>query len=332
MSAHPQTLLLTRSDVERALPWEACIAGVEEAFRIHAEGRSLPPGVLAVPSAGGGFHVKAAGLTLQRSYFAAKANGNFPDNPRRNRLPAIQGVIVLCDAEDGRVLALMDSMEVTLRRTAAASAVAARRLARPESEVVTVCGCGAQGRAHLRALSHVLPVRRAFAFDVDREASRLFARQMSAELGIEVVVTPELAAGTTASDVCVTCTPSREAFLRPEHVRAGTFVAAVGADAPNKQEVHPALLAAATVVVDVLDQCAESGDLHHALARGAMTRGDVHAELADLVTGRRPGRIHAEQTFVFDSTGTALEDVAAAALVYENATAAGAGTRVALGG
>jgi alanine dehydrogenase len=325
------TLVLTRRDVQRRLGWDDCIAAVEAAFRLHAEGRSLKPGVLAVPAPDGGFHIKAAGLELGRLYFAAKTNANFPENPKRHGLPAIQGVIVLCDAGDGRPLAVMDSMEVTLRRTAAATAVAAKWLARPESQTAALCGCGEQARAQLRALARVLPLRRAWAFDLDPDAARAYAREMSAELGFEVTPAADLAEAVGRSDVCVTCTPSRRPFLRKEHVRAGTFVAAVGADAAHKQEVAPELMAAGRVVVDVLDQCATIGDLHHALAAGAMTREAVHAELSDVVAGRKPGRGTADEITIFDSTGTALQDVAAAVVVYERSLADGAGLAVALG-
>jgi alanine dehydrogenase len=326
-----ETLVLTRRDVQGRLGWDDCIAAVEEAFRLHAEGRSLGPGVLAVKAPEGSFHIKAAGLARGRLYFAAKTNANFSDNPRRHGLPAIQGVIVLCDADDGRPLAVMDSMEVTLRRTAAATAVAAKWMARPESNTIAVCGAGQQGRAQLRALARVLPVRRVHAFDRDADAARAYAREMAAELGIEVRPCDDLGEAVRGSDVCVTCTPSREPFLGREHVRPGTFVAAVGADAAHKQELHPALMAAGLVVVDVLDQCATIGDLHHALEAGALRREDVHAELADVVTGRRPGRQSADDITIFDSTGTALQDVAAAAVVYERALADGAGVPVALG-
>ena len=300
------TLILTRHDVQGLLGFDECIAAVEAAFRLHAEGRSLPPGVLGIRSREGKFHIKAAGLELGRLYFAAKTNANFSDNPRRHGLPAIQGVIVLCDGDDGRALAVMDSIEVTIRRTAAATAVAARRLARPDAKVVTICGCGNQGRAQLRALTRVLPLQRAYAFDADEATAR-------------------------ASDVCVTCTPSRQPFLLRDHVKAGTFVAAVGADSPDKQELDPALVAASVLVVDVLEQCASIGELHHALDAGVVTRQSVHAELADLITGRKPGRRSHEEITIFDSTGTALEDVAAAAVVYEKAVASGAGLTVALG-
>jgi alanine dehydrogenase len=325
------TLILTQPDVRALLGIDECIAAVEAAFRLHAEGRSLAPGMLGVPSREGGFHIKAAGLQMSRLYFAAKTNANFSGNPRRHGLPAIQGVIVLCDGEDGRPLAVMDSIEVTVRRTAAATAVAAKWLARPDAQVITVCGCGHQGRAQLRALSRVLPLRRAYAFDTDETAARAYARDLSAELELDVRAVTDHAEAVRVSDVCVTCTPSRRPFLLREHVGAGTFVAAVGADSPDKQELDPALLAASLLVVDVLDQCASMGELHHALVAGAVTRESVHAELADLVTGRKPGRRSPEEVTIFDSTGTALEDVAAAAVVYEKAVAAGVGLAVTFG-
>ena len=326
-----ETRILTRRDVQSVLGWDECIEAVEKAFRLHAAGRSLSPGVLGARAPEGGFHIKAAGLDLGRLYYAAKTNANFPQNPRRHGLPAIQGVVVLFDARDGRPLAVMDSMEVTLRRTAAATAVAARYLARPDSKAVTVCGCGIQGAAQLRALARVLPVERAYAFDTDASVAERFAADLSAELGIEVTAAADLTQALERSDVCVTCTPSRQAFLLRSQVRPGTFVAAVGADNADKQELDPQLMAAAVVVADVLDQCAEIGDLHHALAAGVMTRDAVHAELAELTTGARPGRRSREEITVFDSTGTALEDVAAAAVAYENAAARGVGLGVALG-
>ena len=140
----------------------------------------------------------------------------------------------------------------------------------------------------------------------------------------------DLRSALRASDVCVTCTTSRRAFLGAGDVAPGTFIAAVGADNPEKQELEPSLLASATLVVDVLHQCAEIGELHHALAAGVLTPERVHAELADVVAGRRPGRTRRDEITIFDSSGTALQDVAAAIAVYEKASASGRGTVVKL--
>jgi alanine dehydrogenase len=326
-----ETLVLTRSDTAALLGWDECIAAMEQAFRLHAEGRSLPPGVLGVKAPGGGFHTKAAGLPLGRPYYAVKTNANFMDNPARHGLPAIQGVLVLFDAENGFPLAVVDSIEVTIRRTASATALAAKHLARPDASAVAVAGCGNQGRAQLRALARMLPLRHAYAYDADAGRARSYAREMSAALGFDVVAVETVSEAAAHSDVVVTCTPSRRPLLLAEHVRPGTFVAAVGADSADKQELEPRLMAAGVVVADILEQCAAIGDLHHAITAGVLTKDTVHAELADVVVGRKPGRRSADEITIFDSTGTALQDVAAAAVVYEEATERGIGLRVDFG-
>ena len=321
-----ETLLLSRSDVAELLPFPGCVEAVEEAFRLHARGRTLPPAILGVRAAGGGFHVKAAGLALEdRVYFAAKTNANFPGNRDRFGLPTIQGLVLLFDGESGVPLAAMDSIEVTILRTGAATAVAARRLARSDSKIATICGCGEQGRVQLDALALVLPLERVQVFDADADRARRFAEERSRATGLKVEAAADLAAAVRSSDAVVTCTPSRSVLVADENVRAGTFLAGVGADSSGKQELDPATFARAKVVVDSLDQCAEIGDLQHALAAGLLTRDAVHAELADVVEGTKPGRTSAEEITLFDSTGTALEDVAAAAAVYEKAIAAGRG-------
>jgi alanine dehydrogenase len=322
------TLLLTRSDVADLLPMDACIEAVEHAFRLHGEGRADPPGILGVHARDGGFHIKAGILDLGRRYFAAKTNANFPGNPERFGLPTIQGVLLLADAERGTPLALMDSAEITALRTGAATAVAARHLARPDAAVVTVCGCGLQGRVQLRALAAVLRLTRAYAIDRDPARAAGFAREMSQALGFEVLAADDLDVAARASDICVTCTPSQKHILRHASVTPGTFVAAVGADNESKQEIEPALMASCAIVVDVLEQAATIGDLHHAITAGVVTARDVRAELGQVVAGLRPGRLTDDEIVVFDSTGMALQDVAAAAAVYERAVRAGRGLEV----
>lgn len=322
--------ILSRRQVFELLSLHDCIAAVEDAFRRHAEGRTLGPGVLGVPAARGGFHIKAAGLLGPRSYFAAKMNANFPENPRRFGLPTIRGTVVLADGETGEPLAMMDSASVTALRTGAATAVAAKRLARADSRAATVVGCGAQGEIQLAAIAAVLPLERAWVLDTDQATAEGLAARARADLGLRVSVATDLRAALRGSDVCVTCTPSRHPLVFRADVAAGTFVAAVGADSQGKQELEPALVASSTLVVDVLTQCAEIGELQHALAAGLMTRTDVHAELADVVTGRRPGRTRDDEITIFDSSGTALQDVAAAVAVYDHALARGCGTEVTL--
>jgi alanine dehydrogenase len=321
-------VVLTPQEIRSLLSLDECIAVVEQAFRLYGEGKAPAPGVLSMHAEGGGFHIKAGMLSLRRRYFAAKINGNFPYNGTRFGLPTIQGVIVLSDAEKGTPLAVMDSRDVTSLRTAAATAVAAKYLSREDSRTATICGCGQQGRVQLKALACVRQLRNVFAYDAFAGHSQDYARELGAELSGEVTAVSDLAAAVRQSDICVTCTPSRQVLLGPEDVRPGTFVAAVGADNPLKQELHPQLMARAKIVCDVLEQCAVMGDLHHALAAGAVRREDVYAELGEVVAGKKPGRESDAEVIIFDSTGMALQDVAAAAILYEKAEQQGAGVRL----
>jgi ornithine cyclodeaminase/alanine dehydrogenase-like protein (mu-crystallin family) len=321
------TLLLDARDIAELLDYPSCIAAVEDAFRRQGKGELAPAAICGLRLPDGGFHLKAAALHEPRPYFAAKTNANFPHNPARHSLPTIQGVVLLFDAARGSPLAAMDSAELTLRRTASATAVAARYLARSDARTLVLCGCGAQGRAHLEAMLHVLRLERVHAFDRDFAVARRFAAEMSRLLELDVRAVDAFAEHVGGADVCVTCTTSRQALLAAADVPPGAFIAGIGADNADKHELAPDLLARSTLVVDSLEQCAAIGDLHHALAAGAMEPGAVHAELGEVVTGVRRGRSAPEEVTVFDSTGIAIQDVAAAAVVYERALAASRGTR-----
>ena len=295
------TLWLTRADVADLLRLPDCIDAVEAAFADPA----ASAGVLGMPLSGGGFHIKAAALS---GLFAAKINGNFAAGS-----PRIQGVLVLCPATRGTPLAIMDSGALTAIRTAAATGVAARHLARKDAATVLIVGCGEQAPWQLRAVAAVRPITRVLAYDVNRERA--------ARIGTPV---DSLEEGVRQSDIVITCTPSSQPILFD--VRPGTFVAAVGADSEHKQEIDAALMMRAVVIPDIASQAATIGDLHHAPA------ARIRAELGDVIAGRKPGRLDDSEIVIFDSTGTALQDVAAAAIVYQRAVATGRGTRLDLPG
>jgi alanine dehydrogenase len=317
------TLLITGAEAAELLSIEDCMNAVETAFKLQAQGKVPPTGILGMHAQGGGFHIKAGMLEIDRKYFAVKVNGNFFENSERFGLPRIQGIVVLCDAENGYPLAVMDSIEITILRTGAATGVAARHLARPDASIMTICGCGNQGKISFKAISKVRPIKKVYAYDIDPGASECFAKELRDQFAVEIIPTTNLRDATSASDICITCTPSREAFLGQDDVSAGTFIAAVGADSEEKQELNPALVASSKLVVDNLEQCAKIGELHHALDAGLMTRSDVHAELGEVIAGLKPARESVDEIIVFDSTGTGIQDVAAAAVVYENALKAG---------
>jgi ornithine cyclodeaminase/alanine dehydrogenase-like protein (mu-crystallin family) len=319
----PPALVLTRADIAELMTLADYRASAEEAFKALATGRAMVAAPMHIPAVDGGFHAKGAAFDTASgtAYAAVKVNGNFPRNPLRNGLPTIQGAIVLSDAHDGSLLAIMDSIEVTLRRTAAASALAARYLARRNATTLTLCGCGEQARVQVAALNDEFQLRHVYAWDIDPGAAAAFAGEMSAQLNLEVLCVKNLAAAAKSSDLIVTCTTSRSPFLDEVDVRTGTFIAAVGADSPDKSELTPRLMAQAKVVVDTLEQCLSMGDLHHAVAAGVMTAGDVHATLSELAVSQRPGRVDDDEITIFDSTGTAIQDAAAAVRIYERAKA-----------
>ncbi len=311
------SLLLTKTEVSQLLSYSECIQIVEEAFRLHGQNKSIKPQLIHVDAEGGEFHIKTGGLTFEKAYFGLKVGGAFFQNARFD-MPNIQGVILLNDAENGYPLAILDSQEITKKRTGAATAVAAKYLAKENSDTVTICGSGLQARIQLQALASAFQIKKAFIFSRDFTKSEKLAKELAADLGIVVVPTQDLAAALKQSQICVTCTIAREYFVKQEDVPPGLFIAAVGADSPGKQEIDPKLLFSSKVVVDILHQCVHVGELQHAVAQG-MCPEDVHAELAEVITGNKRGRTSDDEIIIFDSTGTALQDVAAAVFVYKKA-------------
>ena len=324
-----EVLILSRADIARLMDYPAYVEAVEAGFRTAGSGDALAPPAAAFHVPGGGYHAKAAALLKgDPPVMAIKLNGNYPGNPGAHGLPTVQGVIYLADATNGRPLALMDSIEVTINRTGAATTLAARHLARADSRVATICGAGVQGRIQATAIAAAAKLERIHVWDIDRAAAERCAEDMTAALGLPVQASRLDAV--RDSDIVVTCSSAKAPFLTPELIRRGTFIAAVGADNSDKSEIDPRLYAASQVVVDSLEQAAEIGDLHHALKAGAVTRAHVHATLGELVSGARPGRSDPAAITLFDSTGMGLQDVAAAAAIYRRALAQGAGTRLKL--
>ena len=323
-----ETLLLTRRDVAKLLTTAECMAAVENVFGLYANGKMMPPKVLGIHVDNGGFHIKAGVLGTDKTYFAAKTNANFPNNSKQNGLPTIQGVVVVCDGSNGRLLALMDSIEITIIRTGAATGIAAKYLALPDAKVATICGCGNQGKISLKALTEVRRLEKIYAFDIDSLQAEKFAREFSHEIKVIAITADDLRDALRQSQICVTCTPSKKPFIRADDIMPGTFIAAVGSDSEEKQELCPGLVAANKVVVDIAEQAATIGELHHAIKQGLTTIDSIHAELGQIITGQKAGRESDKEIIIFDSTGTALQDVAAAAIVYEKAIANSTGIKI----
>lgn len=326
-----EPLVLGRHEIAEAMTPKDYMAAIENGLRQLVAGQATVADVVHIESHPGVFHIKSAAFSGDAPAVAIKVNANFPRNPSEHGLPTIQGTILLCDGKTGSLLAILDSGEVTAQRTAATSALAAQRLAMASASVAAIIGCGVQGRAHLTALCELFALEQVYAHDMKADVARAFAEQMSAYTGVRVAPVTSVREATRQSQIVVTSTTSRRGFLSPDDVAPGTFIAAVGADNPDKQELLPELVVASALVVDLIEQCATIGELRHALAAGVVTRAHVRAELAQVVTGMHPGRLSDDEIVVFDSTGTAIQDVAAAVTIYNRACESGVGRRIALG-
>jgi ornithine cyclodeaminase/alanine dehydrogenase-like protein (mu-crystallin family) len=324
-------VLLSGRDLRRLLQPQAAIAAMREAYAALADSREDQGRSLGFVVDGGSIHVKSGLLPGSRLAFASKVNVNLPENWSRHRLPTIQGVVVVADAQDGRPLAVMESLTLTGLRTAATAALAATFGARADSKSAAIIGCGAQASYQLEALRAVFALQTVRVFDLDRERAESFA-SAAATTTCAVTSVPSVPDAVKAADICVTCTTSTSPVLTDAMQLRGCFVAAVGADNLEKQEIAPGLMRRARILVDDLEACAAGGDLHHALREGAVARDDVHADLAQLAAGRKAGRISAEELVIFDSSGSGVQDVAAAWAAYREATRTCIGLRFDLSG
>jgi ornithine cyclodeaminase len=260
-----------------------------------------------------------------------KVASGFYSNPSKG-LPVGAGLVLAFAADSGQPEALLlDNGLLTDMRTGAAGAVSANHLARRELAKVAVIGAGIQARCQLRALRCVraLPLISVWSRNLDR--AELMADEISAELGTELNVSATAEDAVRGADLVITVTPSREPVVRGEWLSPGVHVIAVGSDMPEKRELDADVLRRADVVVaDRIDQCIRSGELHHALADGAITAGDIAGELGEVVLGTVAGRSDENQISVCDLTGVGVQDAAAASVVLRAAATSDLGRELAL--
>jgi alanine dehydrogenase len=318
-------LLLDRKMVASLLTMPECIEAVERAFAELAGHTAVLPMRIAIPSPGGVSLYMPAFLQAENA-LACKVVAVFKDNPERHRIPTTTGTVLLQDAETGRVSCIMDGEYLTAVRTGAASGVATRHLARPDSgQVVGIFGAGVQGRMQLRAIKEVRRISKAYVSDTAQGAAQRFAREMSAQLALEVI--PAATARETArADILCTATSSAIPLFDGEEVREGAHVNGIGSHTPEARELDGKLIRRAKLVGDSREACfREAGDIIMALREGAITEDHFYAELGEIVTGRKAGRTTDREITVFKSNGLAIQDAAAASLVYRKALAAGVG-------
>jgi ornithine cyclodeaminase len=289
------------------------VDAIREAFRADGEGRAHVPAVinLEIPRHRGEFHVKTAHID-GIDYVAVKIATGFYDNPAKG-LPSGSGLMAVFDATTGTPVALLlDNGFLTDIRTGAAGAVAADVLAPRTLAAVGVLGSGVQARHQIRCLRCVRAFSRIVAWSPERAHVEQYCADMRAE-GFEARAASDPEAVCLEADLIITATPSRESLIQAAWLRPGHHITALGSDSPGKQELDPACLARADLlVVDRVTQCAAFGELRHALDAGLLHADRVHAELGEIVAGVKPGRTSPSQITIADLTGVGFQDTAIA--------------------
>ncbi len=285
--------------VELAVSPTAAVEAVRAAFVAHALGEwSMPPKLYVTNYPAGDFRAMPA---LGGGHALLKWVTSFPGNPARG-LPTVTGLVLLSNADDGRLEAVLDAAAVTALRTGAAAVLAAETLGRPDAGTAAVVGAGVNGRAAARTfLAHG---RQVLLWDVDAARARVAA----AELGCSVAACKEEA---LAADLLVTVTPGHETLLGEGALQPGQHVSLMGADGPGKAEIASAELARARVFCDDWEQASHSGELAHAVEAGLVGQAEV-AQLGAVLVGEAAGRTSADEITAFDSTGLAIQDLAIA--------------------
>ena len=318
--------ILTEAELRRCIALDSeLVDAIAQGFTALASGDVVMPPILhmSIAEANGEVDVKTAYVRGLDS-FAIKVSPGFFDNPKLG-LPSVSGMMMLLSARTGRLEALhLDNGYLTDMRTAAAGAVAARHLAPTNARIAGVVGAGTQARLQLEALALVRPIERAFVWARESAKAEAYAEEMSARLGIEIVPASSVERLVLEADVVVTTTPSRDPLIVADWLHPGLHVTAIGSDAPDKNELHPELLARADLVaVDSRAQSERLGELHHALDHGIEV---PVIELGEITGDARPGRERYDQITLCDLTGTGVQDTVIARLAYEKATRAGLGS------
>jgi alanine dehydrogenase len=321
------SLILTASEVMQVLDMDLALAAARDAFRAYGEGRVNMPPKAYLTLAHGDFRAMYGELFLTHDHICGLKWVNVhPGNPAKGML-TVMAKILLNNPETGLEFADLDGTHITDYRTGAAGGVAAQYLARADATRLGVVGAGAQARTQVAAVLKVRPIQDIVVFDRHREHSQALADELGTTFGVKARAAGGVAEAVTDRDIVVTTTPSRTPVVKREWVSAGTHVNAIGADAAGKQELDPAILAGAKVVVDDWAQASHSGEINVPLARGDLMPEGVYGCLGDIVAGKKPGRAAPEEITVFDSTGLIIQDLALGLAVYKRALERGLGEK-----
>jgi len=317
-----EILLLSEQEVAKLLHMDEVLEVVELAFRESALGHvQMPPKTyLKYLQYGGDLRTMPAYLE-RLDVSAVKIVSVHPNNMREHGLPTVMGTIILIEPKTGKTLAIMGGRNITAMRTGASGGIAAKYLAKNNSKVAAFVGAGVQARAQLLALLLVFPsLNEVRVWDVRLDAAETFASEIKvSNPQVETLVAVDVELAIAESDIIVTTTPSKKPVVKNEWVSLGTHLNCIGADAPGKEEIDPAVLRRAKIVVDNWEQASHSGEINLPVSNGMLDKSSLWGELGEIVAGIKPGRMSKQEITVFDSTGLAIQDALTAELVYRKA-------------
>ncbi|GAA0295083.1 ornithine cyclodeaminase family protein [Halarchaeum salinum] len=320
-----ETLLLDTDDVDANASMAEIVPAVRDAFAAYERGDAQMPAksYIDLPQYNGDFRSMPAYLDAGEWDAAGiKWVNAHPDNPDSFDLPTVMGTMIYSDPENAYPLAIMDGTVLTMKRTGAAAAVATDALAVADATSVGIVGAGVQSYTQLEAISQVRDITEVVVSDLREERITRFIERFGDEFDVRAGSISE--AG--HCDILSTVTPVEDPIVGPDDLGPHTHVNAMGADAAGKHELADRLLLAAKLVIDDYAQTTHSGEINVPWNAGVLDDDDLYGEIGEIVTGAKAGRVEADDVTVFDSTGLAIQDVAAAHVVYEHAAERGSGT------
>jgi ornithine cyclodeaminase len=323
-------LILNHAEVEQLLPMSECISAMEDAFTALARGEAHQPlrTIFRPPEVKGVMAMMPTFCARPSPLFGLKAICVFPGNAAIGK-DAHQGGVMLFDGNTGEPLALVNASAITAIRTAAVSGLATRLLAREAAGDLAIIGAGVQARPHLIAMNCVRPLRRVRIASQSFVSAQTFANEMQPHCATLIEPVETAAAAVRGADIIVTATTSRDPVLNREWISSGAHINAIGTYSPKAREVDTATIVAATMFVDRRESALnEAGDYLIPANEGAIGPEHIRADLGEVLTGVHPGRTSPGEITLFKSLGLAIEDLAAAALVYQKAREANAGSWV----
>lgn len=323
-----KTLLLKKEEVRQLVSMKEVIGTVEEAYKAFNSGQVIQPPYIGIdlPSHRGEIDFKL-GYNQGNEVISMKASsGGFRNNPEEYGVPNGMGTVLLFDARSGALACVMDGSLLTGLRTGACGAVSVKALARKNARKIASIGTGNQARMQIRAITEVMKIEEIHAWNNTPGTLAKYKADIETEFGIPVVAARSKKDAVEQADILITTTRGKGSLVEAAWVKPGTHIVAIGADAPGKQEFEPEIFRGAKVVVDSISQCVDKGETQHPIARGIMTADDIHAEIGDILLGRKPGRENDQEVTIFDSTGMAIQDNTTAAKIYRNALERKAGT------